>query len=127
MTAGFTPAPQTVSKTAAADLSGYQYSAIKLDTSGKAAACTASTDLAFGILQNTPTTDQAAEVAPVAGGGSSYITLNETIASAALCSISATGRGAASTSGNYDIGTMESGGAIGELGVIRLGYLTVKA
>ena len=108
-------------------MSSYKYNAVKLDSNGKVAVITASTDLPYGILQNDPVTDEVAEVAPINGGGSSYIVLNATLASAALVSISASGRAAADTAGNYNIGQLESGGAIDELGVIRLGNITVKA
>ncbi len=127
MTAGFTPAPNIVSKTAAADLSTYRYNAVKYDTAGKVVAISASTDLPAGILQNIPVTNEAAEIAPINGGGSSYVVSNETIAGAALTSISATGRAAAETAGNYNIGQVEDGGAIDELIVVRLGNITVKA
>ncbi len=127
MTAGFTPAPLKVSKTAAGDLLLKQYYAVKLNTSGQVVACTASTDLPYGILQNTPVTDEVASIAPINGGGSSYIYLSGTLATAALVAISTTGAAAADAATGYNIGQLEAGGAVGEAGVIRLGNITVKA
>jgi len=127
MTAGFVPAPEKVSKVAAADLSAKQYYAVKLNSSGKVAACTSTVDVPFGILQNAPVTDEAASIAPLNGGGSSYIYLSGTIASAALVTIDANGAASADAAANYNIGQIEAGGAVGELGVIRLGNITVKA
>ena len=127
MTAGFVPAPMKVSKVAAADLSAKQYYAVKLDSAGKVTTCTATTDVPFGILQNAPVTNEAASIAPVNGGGSSYVYLSGTIASAALVTIDANGAASADAATNYNIGQIEAGGAVGELGVIRLGNITVKA
>lgn len=47
---------------AAADLSAKQYYFVKLNSSGQVAAITANTDKPYGILQNAPTSGQAAEV-----------------------------------------------------------------
>lgn len=46
---------------AGADLSAHQYKFVKL-TSGKAAAIAAATDLPIGVLQNKPTSGQAATI-----------------------------------------------------------------
>lgn len=51
-----------ISLIAAADLSSSQYYFVKLDTNGKVAACSATTDRPLGILQNDPTSGQAALV-----------------------------------------------------------------
>ena len=48
--------------TAAADLSSSQYYFVKLASATTVNVCTAITDLPIGILQNTPTSGQAAEV-----------------------------------------------------------------
>lgn len=47
---------------AAADLSSSQYKFVKLDSSGNAAAIAAATDIPVGVLQNKPTSGQAAEI-----------------------------------------------------------------
>ena len=47
---------------AAADLSTKQYYFVKVNTSGQAALCSGATDRPIGVLQNTPTSGQAAEV-----------------------------------------------------------------
>ena len=126
MTIGL-PNPKTVSKTAVADLSLLQYHAVKLDTAGKVTAITASTDLVYGIIQNTPVTDEAAEIAPINGGGSSFVYLSGTLASAVLVAPTASGTAMADTTGQYNMGQLEFGGAATEYGVLRLGNLTIKA
>lgn len=47
---------------AAADLSALQYCAVKVDSTGKIAACTSAGENAIGILQNKPTSGQMAQV-----------------------------------------------------------------
>jgi hypothetical protein len=130
MTAGFVPAPVTVSKTAAEDLSAKKYYACKLNSSGQVAAISATTDVPYGIITgwyDDGVTNDAIDIAPVNGGGSAYIYLSGTIASAALITVDATGAASADAATNYNIGQLESGGAVGELGVVRLGNITVKA
>jgi len=119
--------PALVSKIAVADLTDYSYQAVKQDSAGKIAACTASTDRPFGILQEGGVTNQSLQVAPINGGGRSRIVLSTTLATGAAVSIDATGQAAAEASGNYTIGELEQGGAVGETGVISLGFITVKA
>ena len=48
--------------TAAADLSAKQFHFVKLATATTVNVCTAITDVPIGVLQNTPTSGQAAEV-----------------------------------------------------------------
>ena len=47
---------------AGADLSGDQFKIVKLDANGNVIRCAATTDLAIGVLQNKPTSGQAATV-----------------------------------------------------------------
>ena len=47
---------------AAADLSAKQYYLVKLDANGKVVVCAATSDVPVGVLQNKPTSGQAAEV-----------------------------------------------------------------
>lgn len=50
------------SRRAAADLSAKQYHFVKLDANGDVVACSAITDIPYGVLQNAPTLGQTAEV-----------------------------------------------------------------
>jgi len=130
MTAGFRASPLPVSKTAGAVVTDKQNYACKLDTSGNVVPCTATTDVVYGIIQEytgSGVTGDAVEVAPVNGGGSSNIYLSGTIATGSLVTIDANGAASADAATNYNIGQLEAGGAVGELGVIRLGNITVKA
>lgn len=52
---------------AGADLSGAQYTFVKLNSSGQAVACAAVTDIPVGVLQNAPLSGQECEVL-VSGG-----------------------------------------------------------
>jgi len=52
---------------AAADLSAKQYYFVKINTSGQAALCAAATDKPIGVLQNTPTAGQEAQVLVIGG------------------------------------------------------------
>jgi len=56
---------------AAADLSAKQYTFVKVNSSGQAAACTGATDKAIGILQNAPYSGQECEIV-VSGGSKVY-------------------------------------------------------
>jgi len=56
------PAIDLGTLTAAADLSDKQYYFVKLASATTVNVCTAITDLPIGILQNTPTSGQAADV-----------------------------------------------------------------
>ena len=116
-----------VSKEAAVDLSSSRYRAVVLTNADKVTAVTASTDKPFGIIQNIPVTGEMGEVVPIGPGGSTLIELSEVLAAGASISIDASGKGAASTSGNYDLGILETGGNTGDLGKVLLNNLVVKA
>jgi hypothetical protein len=77
-----------VSLVAAADLSSSQYRFVKLDSAGKAAACSAATDRPIGVLQNNPTSGNVAEVL-VAGG--TKLVLGGTVTEGQIVSPSSTG------------------------------------
>jgi len=79
---------------AAADLSALQYTFVKLDSSGKAAAVSATSDTAIGILQNDPTSGQEAEVLVVGG---SKLVAGGAVTEGALVGTSAAGKGSALT------------------------------
>src|SRR5712664_178464 len=49
-------------RVAGADLSTHQFKYVKLNTSGQVILCAAATDKPYGILQNKPVANQAAEV-----------------------------------------------------------------
>jgi len=79
---------------AAADLSALQYTFVKLDSAGKAAAVTGTTDVAIDILQNAPTSGQEAEVLIVGG---SKLVAGGAITEGAAVGTSAAGKGSALT------------------------------
>jgi len=83
-----------VTLVAAADLSTNQYNFVKLDSSGNAAAITALTDTAIGVLQNDPTSGQEAEVLVIGG---SKLVAGGAIGEGALVGTSTSGRGSALT------------------------------
>lgn len=118
---------KVVSKVAAADLSSNQYRIQKLDSDGKLADVAASTDVPYGVLQNTPVTNEAASVAVVGGGGSAKLELGEVVDEAALVSFDADGKAVAAAAGSYTIGICETGGNTGDLGKVLLNNLIIKA
>lgn len=85
-----------VTLVAAADLSSNQYNFVKLDSSGNAAAVTATTDRPIGILQNAPTAGQEAEVLVVGG---SKLVAGGAISEGSVIGTSAAGKGSALTIG----------------------------
>ena len=85
-----------VTLVAAADLSSNQYTFVKLDSAGKAAAVTATTDRPIGILQNAPTSGQEAEV--LVSGGSKLVA-GGAITEGQVVGTSAAGKGSALTIG----------------------------
>lgn len=101
-----------VTLVAAADLSALQYTFVKLDSAGKAAAATAATDIPCGVLQNAPTAGQEAEVLIVGG---TKIVAGAAIGEGALVGTSSTGKAVALVAGTdttkYVVGTLltESG------------------
>lgn len=102
---------------AAADLSAKQYYFVKIDTSGNAALCAAATDKPIGVLQNTPTSGQSAEVL-VSGG--TKIVASASIDEGSLIGTASTGKADAKTPGTdtteYVVGTVIlASGADGDL------------
>lgn len=101
-----------VTLVAAADLSALQYTFVKLDSAGKAAAASAATDIPCGVLQNAPTAGQEAEVLIVGG---TKITAGAAIAEGAQIGTSSTGKAVALVAGTdttkFVVGTLitESG------------------
>lgn len=115
-----------VSLVAAADLSALQYTVVKLDSNGLAAAMAAITDVPFGILQNAPALGEIANVIPIGSGKCSKIVLGATLTPGALITSSAAGKAAAAASTAYPVGQLMEGGALDEIGAISLMSLTVK-
>lgn len=102
---------------AAADLSTKQYYFVKVNTSGQAALCSGATDRPIGVLQNTPTSGQAAEVLVVGG---TKIVSSASIDEGALIGTNASGKADGKTPGTdtteYAVGTVIlAAGADGEL------------
>lgn len=56
-------ANRVITRPAGADLSAQQFRFVKLDSSGNVVAIAAVTDRSIGVLQNKPTSGQAAEIA----------------------------------------------------------------
>jgi hypothetical protein len=106
-----------VGHTAGADLSGKQYHLVKLAANKTVVVCAAVTDVPIGVLQNTPTSGQAAEVCII---GISKIVADANLATTDLIGTSADGQAAKKTPGtdttNYVIGqVLEDNTAVGGL------------
>jgi len=101
-----------VTLVAAADLSAKQYTFVKLNSSGEAAAASAATDIPIGVLQNAPTAGAEAEVLVVGG---TKIVAGAAIAEGAQIGTSSAGKAVALVAGTdttkYVAGTLltESG------------------
>jgi len=108
----------TVTLVATADLSSWQYKAVKL-TSGTNRGCEpadADNDPSIGILQNAPASGEAAQVAI---GGISKAKFGATLAVGAAVECQATsGEMIANTTGGYAIGLVVEAAADGETGSI---------
>ena len=96
-----------VTLVAAADLSALQYTFVKLNSSGEAAACASATDIPIGVLQNAPTSGQEAEVLVVGG---TKIVAGAAIGEGALVGTSSAGKAVALVAGTdttkYVVGTL---------------------
>lgn len=88
--------PFKISLEAGEDLSAKQYYFVKLDTNGKAVVCTGATDKPVGVLQNNPTSGQAAEIVVV---GLTKISSNAALAIGDLIGTSADGQADPKTPG----------------------------
>jgi Tol biopolymer transport system component len=109
--------PLKITLEAAADLSAKQYHFVKVDSSGKAAACSGATDVPIGVLQNDPTAGQTAEIVVT---GVTKISSDAALNEGDLIGTSADGQADAKTPGtdttNYVVGQMMT--ATGAAGVI---------
>jgi len=93
---------QTISLTAAADLSSYQYRFVKVDGDGNAALC-GDDGNAIGVLQNAPESGQACTIA-ISGVTKLYIGTTSTLDSGSIISCEANGAGKIQDSGAYRLG-----------------------
>lgn len=88
--------PFKITLEAGADLSAKQYFFVKLDANGKAVSCSAATDKPVGVLQNKPTSGQAAEIVVV---GLTKVSSDAALTIGALIGTSADGQADAKTPG----------------------------
>jgi len=106
--------PFKITLNAGADLSAKQYYFVKLNSSGNAVVCAAVTDKPVGVLQNNPTSGQAAEIVVV---GLTKVSTDAALAIADLVGTSGDGQAAAYVAGTdttkYVVGqaVVTSGGA----------------
>jgi hypothetical protein len=109
--------PVKISLEAAADLSALQFTFVKLDANGKAAAAAAATDIPIGVLQNKPTSGQAATITVV---GVTKVDSGAALNEADLIGTAADGQAVALVAGTdttkYVVGQMIT--ATGAAGVI---------
>ena len=106
--------PFKITLSAGADLSAKQYYFVKLNSSGNAVVCAGVTDKPVGVLQNNPTSGQAAEIVVV---GLTKVSTDAALAIGDLVGTSADGQAAAYVAGTdttkYVVGQalVTSGGA----------------
>lgn len=106
---------------AAADLSGAQFKLVKLNSSAKAAAFAAATDLPYGVLNNAPIAGDACEIV---NSGITKVVLGGTVAAGDPLMPDATGRVVTCAPGTdttkYQIGICLEGGAVGNIGTANV-------
>lgn len=112
--------PFKITLEAGADLSSSQYYFVKLNASGKAVVCSGATDIPVGVLQNNPTSGQAAEIVVV---GLTKVSSNAALAIGDLIGTSSDGQADAKTAGTdtteYVVGTvLTTTGAAGVVGSV---------
>lgn len=106
---------------ASTDLSSNQYHFVKVDTSGKAAlAITSTAQEVLGVLQNKPSSGQAASV--MIDGVSKVVAAGSTMAAGDLVTNSTAGRATPHTAGDMIIGTViyGSSGSTGRILTVAL-------
>ena len=108
---------------AGADLSGSQFLAVKLNTSGQVVACAAATDYPYGILLNAPTSGQVAEVCIA---GITKMVAGGSVTAADQITITSAGKAATCTPGTdttkYKIGQAITGGASNEVITVNVNF-----
>lgn len=110
---------------AAADLSAKQYYFVKLDSAGKAVVCSGATNVPIGILQNTPSSGQSAEIC---SAGISKVNSDAALTIGNLIGTSADGQADAKTVGTdtteYVVGiVLEASAAAGGLATVMVNCL----
>jgi hypothetical protein len=110
--------PLKISLSAGADLSTKQYYFVKLDSNGDAVVCAAATDVPVGVLQNKPTSGQAAEIVVI---GVSKVNSDAALTIGNLIGTSGDGQADAKTAGTdtteYVVGRMLTAtGAAAQIG-----------
>lgn len=109
--------PLKLSLSAGADLSTKQFYFVKLDTNGAAVVCSGATDVPVGVLQNKPTSGQAAEIVVV---GVTKISADANLTIGNLIGTSADGQADAKTPGTdtteYVVGRVLTAPASGTIG-----------
>lgn len=102
--------------TASADLSSKQYHFVKMSGNNTVTVCAAITDVPIGVLQNTPTSGQAAEVTLF---GISKVVADGTLAAGNVIGTSADGQADAITAGTdttvYTMGIALKAAAAGDI------------
>ena len=112
--------PFKITLEAGADLSAKQFYFVKLDTNGKAVVCSNAQDKPVGVLQNNPTSGQAAEIVVV---GLTKVSSDAGLTIGNLIGTSADGQADAKTPGTdtseYVVGTvLTTTGAAGVIGSV---------
>src|SRR5690348_10106602 len=103
----------TFTLVAGADLSSSPSKFVKLNPSGQAVAIAATTDMPIGVLQNTPTSGQAAAIM---GFGISKVQGDADLARGASIQTSADGQAAVAATGGFPVGqVLEDNSAAGGL------------
>jgi hypothetical protein len=115
----------TFSRVAGADLSALQYYYVKLSTTDTVVVCAAATDVPIGVLQNAPTSGQAAEIMVT---GITKVNSNAALSIGNLIGTAADGQADAKTAGSdtteYVVGVvLEASGAAGELATATVNCL----
>ena len=106
-----------ISRVAGADLSSAQFKFVESNSSGTVTVTNAAGEYVLGVLQNNPTSGNAATVAvggisKVVLGGN--VTINDSIAT------DNAGKAVAASTGNKIVGIAIKGGASGEIGSVLL-------
>lgn len=108
---------ENITVVAGADLSSSQFKFVESNSSGTATVCNSAGEYALGVLQNDPTSGNAATIAT---SGISKVVLGGTVAINDQISTDASGRAIAATTGHKILGIAIKGGAVGEIGSVLL-------
>lgn len=108
---------ETVTMIAGADLSAAQYCFVKTNSTAKTIVLCGDGEDAFGVLQDKPTSGQAACVAI---GGVTKLKIGASVTAGTAISSGANGLGNTSANGDYMLGYALDGGANGEIIPVKL-------